>query len=106
MAEAARAVDVMGIAGIDPKIEPVALLDSAFAAPRRLFLSDDRGGKQEALLIPTAANGDSPRGIVQFGERRQQILIAEIDALGRPNRLCVPARHGKTKQKTWCDELV
>ena len=46
MAEATGAVDVVGIAGIDPEIQAVAFFDATFAAPEGLLFTSDRGGEE------------------------------------------------------------
>ena len=56
VAESSGAMDVVRIAGVDPDVQPVAILDSIVATPRKLPLAGDFERKREARFVPTGAD--------------------------------------------------
>src|SRR5205823_719394 len=97
MTKAPRAVNVLRIAGVDPKLHAVAIVDSRIAAPRRLLFAPDGDVQADSCLAPGQPDVGKRLCPAQLGKARQAVLFAELDASRRPPLIRVIARRGETK---------
>ena len=106
VAEAAGAVDVVGIARVDPEVQAIAVFEPIFAAPRGLRFSGYGGGEQQALIVPRDFDGNAVRGVVEFGEVGQQIFVAEGRYRATTKASSRTAGGGKAKEEARGEELL
>ena len=77
VAEFARAVDVVRVAGVDPDVQTVAIFEAIIAAPRRLSLAGHDGADREPGFVPTDAHLGAFGAAVERREIGQAIGFAQ-----------------------------
>ena len=99
------AMNAWAAAGVDPKVEPVAFIQSRFATPGHLAFSRDQNADADAVLRPS----DSDIGEdLSSGERTKR---GDATGLGQRQAASLPFQIGfvqfdfEPKKKGWIDEV-
>src|SRR5438132_203439 len=84
MAETPRAMNVLCIPRVDPKLYAVAIVDPRIAAPGRLLLAANNNTQRDTRLIPAEPYIGKGLSAVQLCKTGKSIFLIELDSASRP----------------------
>ncbi len=90
---------VVDVAGVDPKLESVAVFQPRVATPGRLRLAFHLDPHGEARLAPRGTDVGPGRAVFEFGQAQQPVRLVRRRHVTGPQRIAIAAGGRKAKQK-------
>ncbi len=99
MAKSAGAVYIVDVAGVDPKMQAIAVFGPVLPAPGALCFSGNLQGEHQALLVPSGAQIGENRASLQLSKTGNAMFFRQFRAFGRPQRFLKKTGRRKAEQK-------
>ena len=99
MAEPARPVNVVGIAGIDPDLQSVGIFRSGLPAPGKLPLPLHLQIEHQPFVIPGRFQNSEERASLQFSKGGKYMAIGQVRSPIRPQVGGRQTRNGVAEEK-------